>query len=232
MEPLTIREVARRVRLHPATVRRYIKQGRIKAVKVDGKFGEEYRIDQKDLDLLRSAAEAPPALPAEMVPVRENRRSLARMEPAEALDQHLRNFVHVSVYNELLMKHEQLLVQFGMIRASGQKLLDFKAEIDLKNTEVKQKNHEIQDLKRRIIKEVDFLTRHLREAEIEIEEKNFRIAVLKEKVRNLELILTNPEGEDLSMQQTSPEDSSGGEMPSLETSSHPDAPPPEPPSGH
>lgn len=232
MEPLTIREVARRVRLHPATVRRYIKQGRIKAVKVEGKFGEEYRIEEKDLDLLRNAAEPPPAMSAEMVPARESRRSLARMEPADALDQHLRNFVHVSVYNELLMKHEQLLVQFGMIRASGQKLLDFKAEIDLKNSEIKQKNHEIHDLKRRIIKEVDFLTRHLREAEIEIEEKNFQITVLKEKVRNLELILTAPEGEDHPAQEASSEVTEESELSPLEPQSGPDALPPEPPSRH
>ena len=232
MEPLTIREVARRVRLHPATVRRYIKQGRIKAVKVEGKFGEEYRIEENDLDLLRSAVEQPAATLTEIVPARESRRAIARMESAEALDQHLRNFVHVSVYNELMMKHEQLLVQFGMIRASGQKLLDFKAEIDLKNSEIKQKNHVIHDLKRRIIKEVDFLTRHLREAEIEIEEKNFQIAVLKEKVRNLELILTNPEGENIPVQNEPAGESARDNLPSLEAGSHPDSLPPEPPSGY
>lgn len=232
MEPLTIREVARRVRLHPATVRRYIKQGRIKAVKVEGKFGEEYRIEEQDLDLLRSAAEQPAAAHTEMVPARESRRAIARVESVDALDQHLRNFVHVSVYNELMMKHEQLLVQFGMIRASGQKLLDFKAEIDLKNSEIKRKNHEIHDLKRRIIKEVDFLTRHLREAEIEIEEKNFQLAVLKEKVRNLELILTNPEGEKIPVRRDRTQDSAEDDLPSLEARSHPDSLPPEPPSGY
>ena len=232
MEPLTIREVARRVKLHPATVRRYIKQGRIKAAKVEGKFGEEYRIEEKDLGLLRSAAEPPAAARTEMVPVRESRRVIARMESAEALDQHLRNFVHVSVYNELMMKHEQLLVQFGMIRASGQKLLDFKAEIDLKNSEIKHKNHEIHDLKRRIIKEVDFLTRHLREAEIEMEEKNFQIAVLKEKMRNLELILTNPESENTPIQKDPAGESAEDDLPSLEARSHRDSLPPESPSGY
>jgi excisionase family DNA binding protein len=194
VEPLTIREAARRARLHPATVRRYIKQGRIQAVKVEGKFGEEYRIEERNLDRLRQSAEAPAS--GQVVPSREIRRPVARVAPGEALDQHLRNFVHLSVYNELMMKHEQLLVQFGMIRASGQKLLDFKAELDLKNDEIKQKNQEIQELKRRIIKEVDFLTRHLREAEIEIEDKNFQISVLRDKVRNLELILTAPDEAD------------------------------------
>lgn len=191
MEPLTIREAARRARLHPATVRRYIKQGRIQAVKVEGKFGEEYRIEERHLELLRQAASSAPA--TQVIASREVRRPVSRVASGEALDHPLRNFVHLSVYNELMMKHEQLLVQFGMIRASGQKLLDFKAELDLKNDEIKQKNQEIQELKRRIIKEVDFLTRHLREAEIEIEEKNFQITVLKEKVRNLELILTAPD---------------------------------------
>ncbi|MEE9217613.1 MAG: helix-turn-helix domain-containing protein [Acidobacteriota bacterium] len=231
MEPLTIREAARRIRLHPATVRRYIKQGRIKAIKVEGKFGEEYRIEQSDLNILRNVFETTSRMPTEVVSVRDSRRSITRVSPAEALDQHLRNFVHVSVYNELLMKHEQMLVQFGMIRASGQKLLDFKAEVDLKNEEVKHKNHEIQDLKRRIIKEVDFLTRHLREAEIEIEEKNFQVALLKEKVRNLELILTSPEADE-DATPAAPEDSSPPEIASLGQDSPQGRPPPDPPSGH
>jgi len=227
MEQLSIREVAHRVKLHPATVRRYIKQGRIKATKVEGKFGEEYRIEERDLDLLRQAGQQAPA--AQMVPARDGRRTVTRLVPAESFEQHLRNFVHVSVYNELMMKHEQLLVQFGMIRASGQKLLDFKAEVDLKNDEIKHKNQEIQDLKRRIIKEVDFLTRHLREAEIEIEDKNFQITVLKEKVRSLELILTAPEAPDASTLRGAAMDTEA-EVPLEADASR--AATPEPPAGH
>jgi excisionase family DNA binding protein len=228
MEPLTIREVARRVKLHPATVRRYIKQGRIQALKVEGKFGEEYRIEEGALEQFARPAAQPGT---EVVPTRDSRRSVTRLDPADAIDQHLRNFVHLSVYNELLMKHEQLLVQFGMIRASGQKLLEFKAELDLKNTEIKQKNHEIQDLKRRIIKEVDFLTRHLREAEIEIEDKNFQITLLKEKVRNLELILTAPEqAEPAALAR--PGEAMDSEVGPLEVERGGGAPPPEPSGGH
>lgn len=227
MEPLGIREVARRVKLHPATVRRYIKQGRIQAMKVEGKFGEEYRIEEKDVEILRRAARETPT--AQVVPARDARRPVTRLAPVDALDQHLRNFVHVSVFNELMMKHEQLLVQFGMIRASGQKLLDFKAELDLKNGEIKQKNQEIQELKRRIIKEVDFLTRHLREAEIEIEEKNFQITMLKEKIRNLELILTAPDAAPAAMAGSRSESEAG--VTSLD-SERPAPPAPEESGGH
>jgi len=229
MEPLTIREVARRVKLHPATVRRYIKQGRIKALKVEGKFGEEYRIEEGAVEQFARPV-APPGT-TEVVSTRDSRRSVTRLDPADAIDQHLRNFVHLSVYNELLMKHEQMLVQFGMIRASGQKLLEFKAELDLKNTEIKQKNHEIQDLKRRIIKEVDFLTRHLREAEIEIEDKNFQITLLKERMRNLELILTAPEQTEPATLARSGE-AMDSEVRPLEVERGGGAPPPEPSGGH
>ena len=58
--------------------------------------------------------------------------------------------------------------------------------------------------------------------------QNFQIAVLKEKMRNLELILTNPENENIPVQKESAED----DLPSLEARSDRDSLPPEPPSGY
>src|SRR5437867_988695 len=46
---LTIREASRLIGRTPATVRRYIRSGRLRAEKEPGKFGEEYKIRREDL---------------------------------------------------------------------------------------------------------------------------------------------------------------------------------------
>src|SRR5207247_83599 len=49
---LTIREASRLIGRTPATVRRYIRSGRLQAGKEIGKFGEEYKIRREDLQAL------------------------------------------------------------------------------------------------------------------------------------------------------------------------------------
>lgn len=46
MTVLTLKEVAERLRLHPNTLRRYIKKGKLAAMK----FGRVWRIEEKDLE--------------------------------------------------------------------------------------------------------------------------------------------------------------------------------------
>ena len=43
---LTLKEVADRLRLHPNTLRRYIKEGKLAAMK----FGRVWRVEEKDLE--------------------------------------------------------------------------------------------------------------------------------------------------------------------------------------
>jgi len=43
---LTLQEIAERLKLHPNTLRRYIKEGKLAAMK----FGRVWRIEEKDLE--------------------------------------------------------------------------------------------------------------------------------------------------------------------------------------
>src|SRR5262249_40160635 len=157
---LTIREASRLIGRTPATVRRYIRSGRLKAEKEIGKFGEEYKIQRDDLLALGFPAEG------ELPVLREAAPVAAREAPPREL------MVPASLYNEVLLKHEQLLVQYGMVRAGGQKLFEYKAVAESREEELKSAEDRFQALRGRAVKEIQFLRRHLREAEIEVEERN------------------------------------------------------------
>jgi excisionase family DNA binding protein len=178
MTLLTIREASRLIGRTPATVRRYIRSGRLKAGKEPGKFGEEYRILRDDLLALGVTAPAPD-LPARRETAPPD-APVAEVHPAEGT-------VPVSLFNELLMKHEQLLVQYGMIRAGGQKLLDYKADAEAKDEELRRGRERYQALRARAAREITFLRKHLRQAEIEIEDRNIEIVLLQEKIKRLEM---------------------------------------------
>jgi hypothetical protein len=95
--------------------------------------------------------------------------------------------VPVSLFNDLLMKHEQILVQYGMIRAGGQKLLEYKAAAESREDDLRRAEDRYQALRSRAVKEIQFLRKHMREAEIEVEERNIEITLLQEKIKRLEL---------------------------------------------
>jgi excisionase family DNA binding protein len=171
---LTIREASRLIGRTPATVRRYIRSGRLRAEKEIGKFGEEYKIRREDLLALGFSADG--ELPVRVVQELPEARAQA---PREVM-------VPSSLYNELLLKHEQLLVQYGMIRAGGQKLLEYKAVAETKDDELQKAEDRYQSLRARAIKEIQFLRKHLREAELEVEERNIEITLLQEKIKRLE----------------------------------------------
>lgn len=171
---LTIREASRLIGRTPATVRRYIRSGRLKAEKELGKFGEEYKILREDLLALGFSAEGDlPERVAQAVPAIRDTASKETMVP-------------VSLYNELLLKHEQILVQYGMIRAGGQKLFEYKAVAETRDEELRTAEDRYQTLRTRAIKEIQFLRKHMREAEIEVEERNIEITLLQEKIKRLE----------------------------------------------
>lgn len=176
MTDLTIREASRQIRRTPATIRRYIRSGRLKARKEVGKFGEEYRIRRDDLAALGFAAAGSDQRPSEaLVPARA-----APPEPPASS-------VPISLYNELLMKHEQLLVQYGMIRAGGQKLLEYKAEADSRVEELRLAEQRYQRLRARAVQEIGFLRKRLRQAESQVEERNLKITLMQEKLNRLEI---------------------------------------------
>ena len=189
MALLTIREAARLIARTPATIRRYIRSGRLPADKRVGKFGEEYTLRREDLLALG-------------VPVGdgETGTGLARTgtppEPSPAgasapLATPVETLVPISLYNELLMKHEQMLVQYGMIRAGGQKLLEYKAQSEEKEDLLRQADERYQALRARALKEIRFLRKHLRQAEIEVEDRNIEIVILQEKIKRLEKVASD-----------------------------------------
>ncbi len=177
MKTLTIRQASEAIGRAPATIRRYIKSGRLPAEKEQGKFGVEFRIREEDLQTLG-------VVPGESLSVCEPARP-----PAAAIDlvQEIgQRYVPRELYSELVMKHERLLVQYGMIRAGGQKLLEIRAESEMKDTLLTEREKEIREIRERSEKEIGFLQNHLRQAEIEIEDRNIEISLLQEKVRRLE----------------------------------------------
>ncbi len=175
MTLLTIREASQLIGRTPATIRRYIRSGRLKAHKELGKFGEEYKIGREDLLALGFSA-VPPSLPARV-----------ETPPEPVPSGRLEESVPLSLFNELLMKHEQILVQYGMIRAGGQKLLEYKADAEAKDGALSAAEARYQALRARAAKEIKFLRKHLREAEIEIEDRNIENTLLQEKIKRLEL---------------------------------------------
>jgi hypothetical protein len=89
------------------------------------------------------------------------------------------------------MKHEQLLVQYGMVRVGGQKMLEYKAEAERLADSLKEIEAGARTDRERYAREVGYLKKHMREAELEIEAKNQDVAALREKVRMLELLSRN-----------------------------------------
>lgn len=184
MKTLTIRQASEAMGRAPATIRRYIKSGRLPAEKEQGKFGEEFRIKTEDLQALGLVREGSPLHPAP-----ESAALPVRWAPQESGER----LVPRDLYSELVMKHERLLVQYGMIRAGGVKLLEARADLEMKDSLLAEREREIRDLKERSEKEIGFLQNHLRQAEIEIEDRNIEIALLQEKLRRVELAAASSE---------------------------------------
>jgi hypothetical protein len=176
MTDLTIREASRLIRRTPATIRRYLRSGRLKARKEVGKFGEEYRIRRDDLLALGFT----PAAPEERAP--------AALVPAPAPPpEQAASSVPIALYNELMMKHERLLVQYGMIRAGGQKLLEYKADADSRVEDLRRAEQRYQRLRSRAVQEIGFLRKRLRQAEAQVEERKLEITLMQEKLKRLEM---------------------------------------------
>jgi excisionase family DNA binding protein len=181
MERMTLREAAERAGLSVTTLRRYIRSGRLRAEKLAGRFGPEYFVSEEELLAvgLHGSARAE-TLP---VPVRGSSRPLPRLVSRESLP--------IGLYQELQMKHEQLLVQYGMVRASGLRTLEIQGDLDAKRRETEECRAEIARLRDRLSRETAVLRQKLREAELDAKGRTLEIAALREKVRGLEMLTRN-----------------------------------------
>lgn len=178
---MTLREAAERTSRSVTTLRRYIRSGRLRAEKKAGRYGPEYFVSEDDL----AAAGLKLGPGTSLVP--QAPRPLA----PDALDRVLRESVPLGLYQELHMKHEQLLVQYGMVRAGGLRMLELRSELDAKRRQLEDALAEIARLKDRPHRELAILRKKLREAELELEGRRLEGAALREKIRGLELLTRN-----------------------------------------
>jgi len=178
MKTLTIRQASETIGRAPATIRRYIKSGRLPAEKEQGKFGVEFRIREEDLQTLG-------VVPGESLSVCEPARAPVAVK--DLVQEISQRCIPRELYSELVMKHERLLVQYGMVRAGGQKLMEIRAESEMKDTLLTEREREIREIRERSEKEIGFLQNHLRQAEIEIEDRNIEVSLLQDKIRRLEM---------------------------------------------
>ncbi len=89
------------------------------------------------------------------------------------------------------MKHEQLLVQYGMVRASGLRTIELQSDLEAKRREIEECRAEISRLRERLQRETALLRQKVREAHLELEGRGIEIAALREKVRALEMLTRN-----------------------------------------
>lgn len=171
-ELLTLREAAFKVGRSPGTLRRYIKNGRLPAEKHRGKYGVEYRIRVQDLDHLHWEKSG--------LPARLGESPALQVELGEVLAK----FVPVTVFNELTLKHERILVEFGMLQAQKGRIPPG-AGVE-RSGALEKKEREVRDLRVHFNEDLELIRDHLRQSEKEVEEKESEIILLREKVNQLE----------------------------------------------
>ncbi len=201
---MTLRHAAARTGLSATTLRRYIKAGRLRARLIPGRYGPEYVVDDDDLriaDLLGDPRDVLPAPaprdlrePAPFVPL-AHASAAASLAPAPAAEPGAVFAVHDAVpglfYRELLMKHEQLLVQHGMMRVSGQQLLELREEARRREEEARESATELALIRDRHAREIGVLKARLRQAELEIAAREDEINRLKLEQRRAEIASRN-----------------------------------------
>ena len=84
------------------------------------------------------------------------------------------------------MKHEQLLVQYGMVRVAGMRVLELRAELEAKQQDLDAGETRIRRLRASFHEETTRLKQLLRRVELEQEGRGLEIAALREKVKALE----------------------------------------------
>ena len=179
---MTLREAARRTCRSVTTLRRYIRAGRLVAESRHGRFGPEYVVSEGAL-----AAAGFETLPVEAAGELVGPRG--RLAPLAPLASE--GTVPVSLFQELQMKHEQLLVQYGMVRVGGLRVLELRAELEDKQRELAASEERIERLRTKFSEETTRLKELLRRVELEQEGRGLETAALREKVRALEMLTRN-----------------------------------------
>lgn len=197
MERISLRVAAQRTARSVTTLRRYIRSGRLLADKLPGRFGPEYFVTAEQLETAGLAATDPGSLPGDgkgldaAASAIVARPGAALAVASAPLDRVLRDSVPIFLFQDLQLKHEQLLVQYGMVRAGGLRVLEMQAELDTRRREIEDAQAENMRVKERLAREAGDLRKRLREAELELEGRRIEAAALREKVRGLEMLTRN-----------------------------------------
>jgi DNA repair exonuclease SbcCD ATPase subunit len=188
---MTLRQAAERTGLSATTLRRYIKAGKLKARLIPGRYGPEYVVDEEALEEARLDGQTniPPRSSqpdAEEKPAQSPVRREAPPPAGGSADS-----VPGLLYRELLMKHEHLLVQYGMLRVSGQQLYEIRQEAEQKAEEARRAAAELRRQRERHAREIGELKTKLRRAELEIAERETRARELEQRLARVEMELRN-----------------------------------------
>ncbi len=192
---MTLREAAERTSRSITTLRRYIRSGRLHAEKRYGRFGPEYFVAPADLiaaGLEPAPLDGPP--PRDLAPASQRpAESPARTStPAPTLPAPvLQDAVPTHLYQELQMKHEQLLVQYGMVRAEGLRVLRERGESDARRQRIEELESEVQRLRETSRDDAAPVRQELHQARLELQGRALEIDALREKVRTLEMLTRN-----------------------------------------
>lgn len=192
---LTLRQAAERTGMSATTLRRYIKGGRLRARLVPGRYGPEYGVELDELrhaGLWDGSADPPAPLPARTAGSAPATGASALVVPtppsppavaAEGVPQ--------TIFRELLMKHEQLLVQYGMLRVSGQQIHEVRKNAERKAADAAQVADELARIRDRHAKEIGLLKARLRQAELLLAERDEEIGRLRQELQRQEMAYRN-----------------------------------------
>jgi len=189
MESMTLREAARRTSRSVTTLRRYIRGGKLPARKRPGRFGPEYFVVEADL-IAAGLELAPTDSASGSAPDTGSQGALVPLRGSRAV-RLADDSVPLALYRDLQMKHEQLLVQYGMVRAGGLRAMEIRDKLDASRRDLAEARTRIASQKRRYAEEKDRLCKLLRQAELEQQGRGLEIDALKEKVRALEMLTRN-----------------------------------------
>ena len=185
MKRMNLREAADRTLRSVTTLRRYLRSGRLKAEKIDGRYGPEYFVTEREL------SEAGLLFEQEKPSTEETALTAAHTELAPSTLPYSRETVPLTLFQELQMKHEQLLVQYGMVRATGMRVMELQNEVLARTEEAEVLRAQIALSKAKLVDASAPYRVQARKAELELKGRQLEIDALKEKVRALEMLTRN-----------------------------------------
>ena len=151
-----------------------------------GRFGPEYFVSVENL-VASGLAPAQSSARGPLAPrSRPIERTVAPPPTRIAVD-----VVPTMLYQELQLKHEQLLVQYGMVRAGGLRAIELRAETDEQRQRLQTLEKKLAEIRDRSQEKQRRLQSELHQARLELEGRGVEVAALQEKVRTLEMLTRN-----------------------------------------